>query len=74
MGHGSTKIKLNVDALSFLQKGNETEMKPQGVLENGTKTARNTGERAKLTTKARGNMVVTKNSTLKMHSLVRHAL
>ena len=69
--HGSTKIKLNMDSLdslSFLQRGNETEMKPQGVSEKRTKT----GKRVKLTIKAKCTTVVMKNSTLKMHPLVRH--
>ena len=69
--HGSTKIKLTVDSLdslSFLQRGNETEMKPQGVSKKRTKT----GKRVKLTIKAKCITVVMKNSMLKMHPLVRH--
>ena len=69
--HGITKIKSNMDSLdslSILQRGNETEMKPQGVSEKQTKT----GKRVKLTIKAKCITVVMKNSTLKMHCLVRH--
>ena len=70
MDHGGTKIKLNMDSLdslSFLQRGNETEMKPQGVLEKRTKTGKKV-----LTIKAKCITVVMKNSMLKMHPLVRH--
>ena len=69
--HGSTKMKLNMDSLdspSFLQRGNETEMKPQGVSEKRTKT----GKRVKLTIKAKCITVVMKSSTLKIHPLMRH--